>query len=701
MERPQYDGPTMEQMEHLCTLIPFGTSKFDPNAYNLTATVSVNFRTEEIRFVAPSGSIITVPFDQVHGSESWLHLLDLPYCKLMGLLSPEQASGTFVLEPVAIRIFLQKERIRESYQSTNLCEFNMMEFERILRTTLLTTPYTIETSIGQKKRRPQWDLSAKVLDIPNSKLICEANSTGTSLYFSFQDLAFTTHVGPSLSLQLWPTALVSGASETWQETVLSQVITTVGLPTKRQRLDFVATDQSMYDAHNCTLIVTKNVTHWVSVCQALDMTYAIVGPRGILLRDLQIAQVILVSVENICENINQEGLLFDAIEDLTLHVTDRNTTTTNLLSTTSLPLNQIRRIVLNVFCKKFTMFRLPIHLVQFGLCILDNIQVLQENSVLDLIQETQASRFVQILVDDTTTKPTALTMEQTSMLYKLTHKGTVAIPTWALPHVTVAVNSQIQIVPVSKTILKRFKIVGHPIKSGPIEDRIAKFFTTKYCPIGPSEALQRFSGNPVPKTVAMDLIQKHFQRLSISLGSFLLPPSAEASEVSKDYVLSKLQQGSEPIQCCICFESLSTDAFAITLCGHTYCTECARYNFVPSWDLFKSHECANCRCPCTYGDVFFIQNDLAASKFVPVQASKEASIATFLSGLRSMNHVHIWTLGNQKFDTQVKHLIVNDVCNIKSVELVKALSGTSSAINIHVFYTPNEFPWFHALTESF
>jgi hypothetical protein len=692
MEDP--DGPTMEQMEHLCTLIPFGLSRFDPNAYNVTANVSVNFRSEEIRFTAPSGSIIVFPMDELQGSETWLHLLDLPFCKLVGLLCPEQASGAFVLEPVAIRIYLQKDRIRESFIATNLCEFHMMEFERVLRLTLLSTPYTIETSLGQKKRRPQWELSSKQLEIQNCKQICD----NPNIYFSFQDLSFTTKVGSSLSLQLWPTALVSGASDTWQETVLSQVVSLMGLPTKRARLDPSGhTDQSMYDAHNCTLIVTNNVAHWTSVCQSLDMQCATVGPRGILLRDLQLAQVILVSVEHISENINQEGLLFDAIEDLTLHVTDRNSTTATLASSPSLPIAQIRRILLNVFCKKFNMFRVPIQLVQFGLCILDNMKVLKEHSVLDFIQDSLATRFIQVLVDETTTKPSSLTMEQTSLLYKLP-----AIPTWALPHVTVAVNAHLQIVPVSKTILKRFKITGHPIKSGPIEDRIAKFFASKYCPIGPSEALQRFSGNPVPKSIALDLIQKHFDRLSISLGSFLLPAATEASTCSKQFILEKLSDAEGSPQCCICFESLSPDAFAITLCGHTYCSDCARYNFMPSWDLYKAHECANCRCPCTYGDVFFIQNDTSASKFVPVQASKEASIASFLSGLRTMNNVQIWPNGGPKkaYEQPIKHLIVNDICNVKSVELVKALHGPT-AVNIHVFYTPNEFPWFHALTESF
>jgi hypothetical protein len=681
-------SPIHEQMVHLCTIMPFETPWNQNFEETVECSVSLSPRFREIRFVSASGTtkIMSLDPSQATTEASWTLLLEFPYCKLTALMvHSTSASNVISLEPVAIRIALVKERIKTSFDASSFCDNNFLSFERLLQTILLHVPYLIDAEGSPKRRKSIWDLNPKTIEIRSLMPIMDHIS------YSFEDLLFVSseQVTTPVKLQVRPTILVSGASNSWQEVVLSQASNVLGLlSTKRQRTTDTDPFSELLLAHNSILIVTTQIAIWASVCEGLDLTYCIAHERGVFTRQLPTTTVILANPKVLSANLLQESILLDTINEATAIVSIAR----------RLPSLQAKRLLTKTFAKAYTNFTVPLQLIQFGLCILDDIEALHSESVLDanVLSDKHAMRWIQICVDKKTTKPSSMNAKLTPLVIRseLTHQS---VPFWTYPHITSALSNIINVIPMSKTILKRYKVFGHIIKYGPIEERISKVFASKYCPISNADAIERFSGAPMPLSSVRRLIETHFQRLLVSLGQFLMPPAQEQSALSLTYLRTELDSA-EPKKCLICFSPVD-ELYCMTICGHVYCGECSRYHFMNEWNNFKAKECASCRCPCVQGDVFHVAKNEDSYK-IP-EATKDASISQFLSGFRTMNNVVHWS-AQTRFDQSVKHLIVKEIVNVEAVDIIKSLaSQTSSSTNIHVFYLPNEYPWFYRFTQCF
>jgi len=580
-----------------------------------------------------------------------------------------------ILEPIAIRVYLNKE----AFGLNKICSPEILSCESAVAAILKTCPYTVEPSIDQqKKRRPPWDLVNKTVKIETSAEITPG------LFWSFQSpMGLYTHSEAPATMVMRPTILAASASDTYQHSVLHQVQALLNSLLPRRRAQgpnaAVATaDNGRLMMSSSVLVVTQRPDPWMQAGETMALLSGLLGTRGALPnKDLVVA-----SPQSIADNLLSEERLFAAVHAMGEEVLQF-----------SLSEAQTRRYAVQL-AKMYPNFVLPVDLLQFGCIILDDMEALQ--NVLDLISPSAALHCVQIFKDSWNTKPTGLNTGQIRVLQKHSLSN---VPTSLLgPHL----GNLVQIIPVSKSVLRKFKVYPHLVKNGPVEERLTKTFAAKYCPLPNAEAMQRFSGKPVPLSVARDLIVKHFSRLQVSLATFLTPPAEQPPVLPLKFVLDTLEPPDVKTvrTCCICFEELVPQTFNVSICGHVYCRDCSRMHFNDSWNNSAAKECANCRTPLLLGDFFFIEDFSKSAPFVPAQASKDSAVAAFMSSLRSMAGVVMWDqVGSQC--VEAKRLIITDVQKVQAIDILRGVCLGTHNVSIHVFFTGPEQKAYDRFEASF
>jgi len=296
-----------------------------------------------------------------------------------------------------------------------------------------------------------------------------------------------------------------------------------------------------------------------------------------------------------------------------------------------------------------------------------------------------SNRCLKIVRDNVNTRPKVLSATQASKLMDL-HAS-------YMPHF---INSlDIVCVPIPNSVLRKFRVLCHVTKNGPIEERIQRTFSSKYCPIPMSDAIQRFSGRPVPTEVGLTMIKKHYSRVIVSLGSFL-SPSENSQGLSEEFAITSYQK--EAKSCSICFDALDK-TFSFSICGHVYCNDCCRQQFSEEWSANKTKECAACRTPLLMGDIIHCDTFTKKTPFVPALASKETLIKSFVSGLRNQYEVYSDT---ERISVDwPKHVLVTDINALRASDIVKKYAMAPHTVNLQVFITANETSQYLQFEQSF
>jgi hypothetical protein len=313
----------------------------------------------------------------------------------------------------------------------------------------------------------------------------------------------------------------------------------------------------------------------------------------------------------------------------------------------------------------------------FGLVIADDMDTSSEYA--NLFPESL--RTIQIFKTHET-KPSGLTQAQLEKAYKKNETSD-----WSVPHIVSAIQSNLFIYGIPKHVLKKFKIFGHFIKNTAVEDKIARIFSERFCPIAHEDAIQRFCNKSVPKEFAMKLIENHCSRLQTTLASYLYDTSGEDTNINTIFLHSAMH--SETKECSICFETLAYP-WCITMCGHLYCKDCARQQFYEEWNQLKPKECAHCRTSLIMGDLFTI-DEYSETAFAPVAPSKEKTLKDFLSSLKN------FCMWGQPLESK-KHIIVDDISSIQPHELVKSATST---VHVHIFYVQKDTRKYLQFLKSF
>ena len=694
-----------EQMIQLCTFMPFSKHLHDCTVQQVVeANVSLNFRFQELRFLCPSGSTVVWPINRLTAREqSVLQLFDLPYCKLVGLMHHVYSNtGSMTLEPIGLRVLLQKERIRDSFLNHKLCDTNFIMFESNLTQAFMFCPFTIENDVEtnmSKKRKSNWDLSVRHFEVPKTKLVCEP------IYFNYFTMTFCVGAKEPWKCKMRPTVLVPSLSSIWQEHVLHQALSLMGIVSSKRAPRQMEAQNSisdgLYPAHGTTLIITNDISQWASACKGLDIPVQEVNHRGVQVSDLLVPSVLLVSPNNLLQNFLQGDSIIDDFFECFQVIQQ---------GSSGVAMSQMVRYLVHSFAARYTNSVLPITYVQFGLLIYDDVEGLSDLTR-TMLSDNNALRQIQVFKDSKHTKPRCLTEEQCKIA--LLKDEDSDLPSWVGPHLEALLEQHTYVVPVHKSVLKRFKIFGHAIKSGQVEDRISKTFMSKFCPVAYEDALQRFSNSVMPVSVANELVKNHFQRLQMSFGQFLKPYSRnedeEAIPIRAEFVTNALQKGTK--SCSICFDE-PEKAYVMTICGHTLCEECTTIQFATEWAAFKAKDCPVCRTALTQGDVFYIQNNAGTSgTYSPILSAKHAAVSNFLSSLRSMSQVVMWKTNllheddtksfMKELEAPVKHIVITDIPNVSAIDILKGLQAQTGSINIHIFYNSFEVPWYYNFVSKF
>lgn len=679
----------LEQM-HLCTICPFPTTLQDTDLKEVQeANLSISFRTQELR-IAKGNTTVSMPI-HILKTKEWLTLIGTPYCKCVLLVI--QNNSTIV--PVGLRIYLQKETLSQCLHQNQLCDTNFLSFESTLARTLQETKYFIEQDT--KRRKTIWDLSPKQIDVHTNEMVIEG------LYWSFFEGCFTKEPGAINTYEILPTLIVASAFDQWQEIVLSQVsefLTGFGSSTRRRNTNVpVSAVDNFIVLPNVMFVLTHNKNSWKKAAEAFNMDYLELESRGLPIQKLQNNGPLIITgtVNDIMANMSNLSNLWDTVEQ-SLQIIQHHPVSKRQN-------RQIRRIILDLLVRKFPSFYVPFELIQWGLLVLDDIETLfMDNNTLAVIHDKMCLRTLQICYDNQNTKPKGLTNEQVSLC--VGPFKSQRVPSWANPHILSFMEPLVQVIPVPKGILKKFKVFGHLVRNGPTEDRIQKVFSSKYCPVPNEDAVVRFAGKALPQKLVEGLVEKHFSRLQISFGSFLesstTSTDSSPSSIQKQYVLDSLSNKIKT--CCICFESCEPTGYGISICGHIYCSDCSRQQFNADWTLYKTKDCASCRTPLTSGDFFQVMPPNTVDSFTTILPIKDQSVVTFLNGLRSLHNVEIWNPNKGPFEAMPKHVIVSSIQDISPRQFLNKFTSSimsSTNCSIHIFYTPNESILFEKFQNAF
>ena len=650
---------TNEQM-YLCTLTPFKTS-FDFEG-SVEAAVAINWRYNEVKFTGPGGSS-SIGMTSMRSS-SWLNLCGNPFCKITAVLRQTD------LVPLGIRIFLQKEPIVNviGQKAVGLSEAHIQfhTFEAHLET-VLGGSYVIETIASKKKTFDP--VERFKVDVPVGLKLADG------LFWSFRDLTFTREQPEAFVIdRIRPTALVSDCTDEWRDQVLSLV---------SKKKTVVSSD--LVQLHHVSLVVTMEPHKWRSTAGP----YLEFMSRGLPICDLEQASVVTITPTNLQLGIANAYNLIESIEYAMKSTTGQAHRTKT----------QVRRVITENLIPKLPSFVVPVSMIQFGSIVFDDIE--QMGHISSYLLDNQALRFLQV-VKTSLTKPKALTRDQLVKCY------TCHAP-FVVPHLEAVLETSILTVPVPKSTLRKVRILGHPVKNGPIEDRISKMFSQRYSPVSLADNLQRFSGRLMPKDVAEGLIQRHFQRTTVSLGTFVEASSAQDTPISSAFVERQLLQ--DTTTCCVCFESLGAGSATgsatgsasgpttFTICGHSYCKDCTRQHFLTEWNSGRSKECGQCRHLLSVGDTFLLGPFSAEKPYVPTVTAMSSAMNNFLSSCRVQPK--LWS-PNTLYEPSVKTLISNDVSKIDAKALLQTFSRSPQQnVTLHVFYTSDETTDFQRLQNAF
>lgn len=634
----------MQEQMYLCTLTPFKESSPDFDG-SVECAVAIHWRYNEVKFTCSNVST-SIPVTSMKSS-SWLNLCGSPFCRLSAVLRSDMV-------PLGIRIHLVKDSIvnilGDKSQSLSQDHVQFHTFEANLESILGSHAYVVETFA---KKKPFDATVHKNVEVPVGLKITEG------LYWSFRDLTFTRECPEPFIVQtMRPTVLVSDCTEDWREQVL-------GLGPKKKP---VVTATDLVPMHHATLVVTLEPEKWHSE-SCLEFQ-----SRGLPVCDMAHTNLFTVHPNFVQSNITSAYNLFESIEYA------MKSTTGQVHRTKS----QVKRVICENLIQKFPSFVVPLNLVQFGCIVYDDIDLV--GHITSYLLESQALRYIQVCKSNLT-KPKNLTRDQLVKCF------TCRAP-FAVPHVDAILDSSFLTIPVPKTILRKFRILGHLVKNGPVEDRIAKMFSQRYSPVSENDSIQRFSGRAMPKDFAKSLIERHFQRTTVSLATFVETTSVSEAPISSAYVLRSLETAQ---QCCVCFETTESPTF--TICGHTYCKDCSRQHFSTEWASGKSKECGQCRHLLSQGDTFVLGAFSEDKPFVPSVSSMMSSLQNFLSGCRI--EPKTWD-PDMDYETSVKTLISSTVSKIDPRDILKKFSTTQhQTMTLHVFYLQEESNDFGRLQNAF
>ena len=635
----------------LCTIAPFKDPCLRIPEDAIEATVNVIFRNRELKFQDQAGNTTTLDIGTLRSIE-WLSLLGAPYCKLVGLLV-RYKNG---LLPVAIRIYLNKTVIVDERSQSMLCDTNFLAFESMLSTSIREQGYIIENS--EKKRRPPIDFSTKTIQVASTVKVID------ELYWSFKDMLFTREEDV-VKMDVGPVAIVASITDHWRDTILSNIMAKKCL--QRPLKDGLVSGQSTMH------IVTKEPEAWIEATKRTGFFNVFVNERhGVPMSFLSLTDGIVISTPDILSrNVLSADLLFTTLEQVM----------TSTIMHTRPRLPQVNRFFAERLSKKFINMQCPANTIQFSFTVLDNIDDVE---IVDIASFMPASnKCLKIVRDPVNTRPRILSNQQASKLMN-EHAS-------YMPHFINLLD--VVCVPVPKSVLKKFRVLCHVTKNGPIEERITRTFSARYCPIPMSDAIQRFSGRPVPSDVGLSMIKKHYGRILVSLGSFL---ALADSSLSEEFAVTSFQ--SETKACSICFDALDK-AFSFTICGHVYCNDCCRQQFSEEWSANRSKECAACRTPLLMGDVINCDTFTKKTPFVPALANKESSIKSFTGGLR--NHYEVYSEGPRDSLEWPKHVLIPDINALKAADIVHKYANSPHTVNLQVFITANETSQYLQFEQSF
>ena len=490
-----------------------------------------------------------------------------------------------------------------------------------------------------KAKKKQFDLSAKTFEIEKSLYIND------SIYWNFNDLIFDTFKQEKKIITIDPVYLVSNTTDHWRQSVVDQL--------------------NHKFPNGLLLLVTENPQAWLSLNSVLP--FEIMNPYGVR-QSFQIG-IVLATKNLIKENQEHAKHLLDLLTEISKCIyLNRNEA-------------QIKKILNFNLVPKFPSFTRPLDTIKFSANVLDNVW---EPEIKKLY-----SNWVILAYDEHSTRPSKLNASQINSL-------TLEAP-FLWPHHSNFVSS----IGVPKTILRKFRIYGHHIKHSLTEKLIYKLFPFG-CPLPANQAIQRFSGDPVPLNIARDLLVNHFSRLSSTLGEYSLPMSSDISIVKFSFVDSSLKDTQKA--CSICLDSLEKQ-FSFAICGHIYCNECSTKFFKDEFAQQKHKECAMCRTTLLSADVLNIDDE---KPYVPALTSKQNAIQSFLKATKIAN-VKLWkdfsfggpSVNNVEEINNAKCLIVEKPFECSARAILDLFSETQNIITLNVFYTNDEKKYFFNLKSSF
>ena len=614
---------------YLCTLFPFETSEAQNTV--VEASVSFHYGNNEVRITLKNGTVLHVAVERLK-TLAWLSLLVHDTVRLTCLVN---VSHTFS-QPYAIRV----DALSQAF-NVPLWSPQIMALEKNLADAM-RYGYVTEST----KRKPAWDSFSKVSEIATSV------GVAPNVHWSYEDMCFVMSPREPLKTMITPVALVSTVTNHWRAGLLTQWASKGSL--KKRKAEFP--DDGRYDASETALVITYDVDEWEAAAKSVEFSCArldcdmsrddLAATRVVIATPLQVAQSVAL----------REGL-----EE-------------SILAGARCTVMQARRLAVHVVSENFGNFALPLDFIKFNMMILDS------NDGLGILSPAQSSRVVRV-IKDSRTKPRGNVLCNQSV--------TNSVPKWAFP-LAMGV-SEVLHVAVPKSVLKHYQIVGHLVKATPSEERIVKVFSQRFCPLESSEAILRFAQKSMPIGVVKDLMRSHFQRMQISLASFVSgePPVA----INSAYALRAIDTSTK--SCCVCFETASEEKWAITLCGHVFCKECARQQFYKDWSDGRAKDCAVCRTPLLSGD-FFLVEAFEKSTYVPVLSAKKQAVRSFVTGVRSSLGIQYWPVSDSS--ARPKHLIIEDVEKVAAPNIIQRFP---QGLQVHVFYGADETRFFRELADSF
>jgi hypothetical protein len=519
---------------------------------------------------------------------------------------------------------LEKDVILENYASSRLTDANALMFEANFKR-CLADDWIIEPS---KKR------SREFVDIRSTMHI------GDSIYWCFIEKSFVFEHADIISMPIISSAVVSSVTNHWRENLLNQCL-------QNRRREPI-------------LIITENADQWVQTIKTMSLDFVIASEAGLS----KLPDVVFLAPNMIAASVMKSMDVYETISHA------MNAISSGLGTTKSHA--QIRRYVKDNLALKFPEFNVPVDFHTFNMCICDGDFSFHCSRVFDT---NIAKKFLRVFKSDDM-KPFLALNQLRDVLGLMSSFAPLAASLY-----------EASIIGVPKTILKKFKIVGHLIKNGNIEDRISKTFRDMPCPLDDKTAIERFSGKTMPVSTVKDLIRRHFERTEVTFGCYLLG-NGPSFPLSKAFIEEAFDVEK---RCAICFDLLES-IFGLTLCGHIYCRDCSKQYFKPHWALFQTKECAHCRTPLTSGDYFCVDKDCA---YETTLASKELSINSFKSGLRP-KQIETWPT-----EVASKYLIIQNIDQVTPQDIVKTFHDSPHSINVHVFYTTFEAHRFHTFQTSF